>query len=95
MAEENATQETAHAATQAQAAEARMNEPTGEAPEPLGDRLGQAQERFGKAQESLESTIDQVREFSDQLTESVSARPLTTLLVVGAVSFALGYLLRG
>jgi uncharacterized protein YjbJ (UPF0337 family) len=53
---------------------------------------GQAQD---KAQETLGATLDQARDLGDQLTETTKDRPLTTLLVVGAVGFALGYLLRG
>jgi ElaB/YqjD/DUF883 family membrane-anchored ribosome-binding protein len=50
---------------------------------------------MAKAQESLGSTFEQARELGDQLTETARERPLAALLVVGAVGFALGYLLRG
>ncbi len=90
--------------------EGTAREYAGKAQEAVGDMLGdtatqaqgkaneyagKAQQYAGQAQETLGATLDQARDLGDQLTETTKERPLTALLVVGAVSFALGYLLRG
>lgn len=55
---------------------------------------GKANEYAGKAQQNFGDAADEAREFGNQLTETVMDRPIMTLMVVGAVIFGLGHLMR-
>ena len=69
-------------------AQGMANEYAGKAQQYASQAQQQAQDTFGAA-------MDQAHDLGDQLTETTKKRPLTTMLAVGAVGFALGYLLRG